>query len=117
MKNVAFFVCLLFLSNVSFADKPTTGYSTWAVPTTVELVGEGVLVHGDFGDPSSCGVPNYIFVSQSDESYESVLSIALAALMGKRELRFFTGRCVEIGLHWSGDVISQNLNGGSVYIR
>ena len=106
-------LCLLLISTFTNAG----AYSNWAVPTTVELVGGGVLIHGQFGDPNSCGKANFIHVSRTDERYDSVLSLALAALMGQKELRLYSSSCVGVGFHWSGNVINQNSNGQAVYIR
>lgn len=64
------------------------GYSSWASPKYVELVSGGVLVHGEFGDPNNCGKADYIYVSQNDERYDSILSMSLAALMGRKNCAF-----------------------------
>ena len=92
-------------------------YSDWAVPTNVELVSGGVLIYGAFGDPNKCGKPNYIYVSESDSRYDSVLSMALAALMGNREMQFYSNNCTSVHFHWSGDVINENRSGQAVYIK
>ncbi len=106
-------ICLLLASSVANAGE----YSSWAVPTSVELVGGGVLVHGQFGDPNNCGKANFIHVKRTDERYDSVLSMALAALMAKKELRFYSSSCVGVSFHWAGNVINQNKAGQAVYIR
>jgi hypothetical protein len=56
-------ILIIFLLLLSFRGE-AADYSAWAVSTTVELVSGGVLIHGAFGDPNSCGKPNYIFISQ-----------------------------------------------------
>lgn len=108
--------CLLSIVTLSTAVH-AGAYSNWAVPTSVELVGRGVLIHGEFGDPNQCGLANLIHVSRTDERYDSVLSMALAALMAQKELRLYSSACVGISFHWSGNVINQNTNGQAVYIR
>jgi hypothetical protein len=113
MKKMFLLVSLLLTTNPLFAGD----YSSWAVPTTVELVNGGVLLHGAFGDPNSCGKADFIFVSQTDSSYDSVLSLALSALMGKREIRLYSSTCTEVSFHWTGEIINQNKNGQSVYVR
>lgn len=103
----------LVVSSAAYAG----GYSSWATPKNVELVSGGVLIHGEFGDPNNCGKADYIYVSQVDERYDSVLSMSLAALMGQRELRFYASSCVAVGFHWAGSVINKNSNGQAVFIR
>lgn len=113
MKKIFFSVVLLCVTSMSYAG----AYSKWAVPTTVELVSGGVLIHGAFGDPNECGKADFIFVSQDDRGYDSVMSIVLAALMAKREVMLYSSTCRAVPFHWVGDLINENKNGQSVYIR
>jgi hypothetical protein len=115
LKYLRWTLSLCFLVNSALAN--AGAYSNWAVPTSVELVGGGVLIHGQFGDPNNCGKANFIHVSRTDERYDSVLSLALAALMGQKKLRLYSSSCVGVGFHWAGNVINQNTNGQAVYIR
>ncbi len=95
----------------------SAGYSNWAAPSKVELVSGGVLVHGGFGDPNSCGEPNYIFISEQDSKYDAVLSMVLAAFMAQKEMQFYSSTCTQVGFHWSGNTINQNVGGQAVYVR
>ena len=113
MNKLVMFVLLIVTSVTANAGS----YSSWAVPTHVEIVSGGVLIHGAFGDPNNCGQPNYIYISESDSRYDSVLSMSLAALMGKREMRLYSSMCTSVKFHWSGVVINQNTSGQAVYIR
>jgi hypothetical protein len=113
MKKVVAGVFFMLMSVSAYAGN----YSSWAVPTRVELVSGGVLIHGAFGDPNNCGKANYMYVSETDSRYDSVLSMSLAALMGKREMRLYSSKCTSVGFHWSGNVINQNQNSQAVYIR
>ena len=113
MNKLVIFVLLIVISVTANAGN----YSSWAVPTYVEIVSGGVLIHGTFGDPNNCGQSNYIYVSESDSRYDSVLSMSLAALMGKREMRFYSSTCTSVTFHWSGAVINQNTSGQAVYVR
>lgn len=107
-------ICFVFLfPTTTFA----AGYSKYAVPTKVELVNGGVLIYGAFGDPNSCGKPDHIFVSEQSSTYQSVLTMALTALQGKRELSFYSSKCVGVSFHWSGNIINENRGGEPVYIR
>jgi hypothetical protein len=113
MKNILVISSLVIFANLANAGN----YTDWTVPTRVELVSNGVLVHGEFGDPNSCGKPNYIFVSKTNPSYESALSIFLAAFMATKELRIYSGNCTNVNFHWAGEVINENNYGQPVYIR
>jgi hypothetical protein len=113
MNKMIIIIFFVFMSMPASAGS----YSNWAIPTHVELVGGGVLIHGAFGDPNGCGKPNYIFVSGTDIRYDSVLSMSLSALMGKKEMRFYSSQCTSVGFHWTGNVINHNLNGQAVYVR
>lgn len=113
MQKLVVFVFGLFLSfNASAA-----GYSAWAVPKDVELVSGGVLVSGAFGDPNNCGIADYFFVSETDTRFDTVVSMALAALMAKKEIRFYSSKCTSVGFHWAGNVINLNQNGEALYIH
>lgn len=102
-----------FISMQAIAD----GYSNWAVPTEVELVSGGVLIHGAFGDPNPCGKANYIFVSQQSPTFDATLSIAISALHGNREMRLYSNKCIQVSFHWLGEIINENRNGQTVSIR
>ncbi len=113
MEKVFFIVVVVFIANFSYAGD----YSSWAVPTSIELVSGGVLIKGDFGDPNECGKTDYIYVNQETKSYESVLSMALSALMGKREMKFYSNTCSPVNFHWTGNVVNENKYGQAVFIR
>jgi hypothetical protein len=113
MKRTLVLIGIALLASLANAGN----YSSWAIPTQVELVGNGVLIHGLFGDPNECGKPNYIFVNQDNPAYDSALSIALAALMGQKELRIYASSCTTVSFHWSGEVINENRHGQSFYIK
>lgn len=113
MKKLFLILVAVFMSNLVYAG----GYSGWAIPTNIELVSGGVLIKGDFGDPNECGKADYIYVSQETKSYESVLSMALAALMGKREMKFYSSTCSPVTFHWAGNVVNENKYGQAVFIR
>ena len=109
---------LLLLSSLIFGSNAYgAGYSNWAIPTSVELVKAGVLIHGEFGDPNGCGKPGFIYVAQSDPSYQSVLSISLAAFAAGKEIRAYANKCTAIGFHWAGEVINEHVSGQAFFIR
>lgn len=93
------------------------GYTSWATPTIVELVSNGVAIYGAFGDVSNCGEPNVFFIHKDDPRYSHAYSMALAALAGKKEMRFYSSKCTSVPFHWSGNKINTNVNTQSIYIR
>jgi len=62
-------------------------------------------------------MPDYIFVSDVNTKFDGILSMALAALMAQKEMRFYTSSCTEVVFHWSGNVINQSQDGQAVYVR
>ena len=59
MKKILTTLLILASFNVFSA-----GYSNWAVPTTIELVSGGVLIHGEFGDPNACTKSNFMVIKR-----------------------------------------------------
>ncbi|MCP4486135.1 MAG: hypothetical protein GY820_02270 [Gammaproteobacteria bacterium] len=114
MKEIQTVILLLILSTTAHS----AGYSNWAIPEKVELISGGVLIHGDFGNPNTCAYPNYIFISQSESKYDSALSMSLSALMGQREMRFYSNTCVKVSFHWAEEnAINQNAGQQAVFIK
>ena len=112
MKTFIFTVLLVVSGNVVAA-----GYTSWAIPKSIELVNDGLLVEGDFGDPNSCSKDQYVFIRQDSASFDAKLSIILSALHGQKKMRFYVSSCVNVSFHWSGEVINQNSDKHPVYIK
>lgn len=115
VKMIKYLIMLFSLSTTS--SVLASGYSNWAIPTQVELVQGGVLIAGQFGDPHSCGMPNYIFISQTDVKFNHALTLATSALMAGKEMRFYVSACTSVGFHWAGDIINHTQGGQPIYIR
>lgn len=115
MKKYQAILCLAAMlgSPSAFAG----GYTSWAVPSSVEIVGGGLLVGGAFGDPANCSVGNYVFISQSSTSYKEVVSLAYLAFATGKEMSFYANSCTEVGFHWSGNVINRISDGHTVAVR
>jgi hypothetical protein len=105
MKKLLFVFCASLLANTAGA----AGYTTWAVPTTIENVNGGTLIAGSFGDPAGCGEANYIFIRQSASNYKEVVAMAYMALAAGRQLMFYAASCTSVSFHW-GSVNNINLN-------
>ena len=87
------------LSIVSHAQ---AGYSNWAIPEQIEYVNDGILVTGNFGNPSNCSDSNYLFISRTatgEEPFKVMTSMVLAALTSKREIKMHTTRCFSVSYH------------------
>ncbi len=112
MRNILITIFVLVSVSVSAA-----GYSNWAVPEEVELVNNGLVVKGNFGDSNSCGQSGYVYISQDDINFDRKMSFVLSALHARRDMRFYVSECVAVTFHWSGNVINQNSSNQPVYIR
>lgn len=112
-KTVGLLLLLAGFTSYSHA----AGYTNWAIPSSIEIVNGGVLIAGNFGNPHNCGIANYIFIPSTNENKKEIIALVTTALMGKREMQFYAGRCAAVGFHWSGDVINENRSQEPVYIR
>jgi hypothetical protein len=93
------------------------GYTSWAVPSSIELVNGGALVSGNFGDPNSCGRANYVFVNQTSSNYKEVVAMAYMAFAAGKEMMFYSQSCTAVGFHWDGNVINLNHDGHTASVR
>lgn len=93
------------------------GYTSWAVPTQVEMVNGGALIAGAFGDPNACGVANFIYVPKTNGFFKEIVAMALTAIATGREMSFYSGSCAEVSFHWAGNVINQSLEGQGAFLR
>ncbi len=93
------------------------GYSSWAIPTQLEYVNDGILVNGAFGDPNACGVLDKVFISRAnvgnDTKFQSMLSILLTAFAAQKQTRFRADYCFNVTYH--GIEVSESRN--AVYIK
>jgi len=95
----------------------SAGYSNWSVPSYVELVNDGALISGYFGDPHGCGQAGFIFVRDTNSKFKEIVAMAYSALISGRELKFYSSSCTQVIAHWSGNVINVSQEGQSVTMR
>lgn len=98
-------ILLIVMSSNSFA----AGYTGWVVPTQLEYTNGGILVYGGFSDVNSCGQAGYIFIRPTPtdpDLYKTMTSMILTAFTAGKEVRFYTQECVQVSMHWSGNVIN-----------
>jgi hypothetical protein len=84
------------------------GYTSAAIPTQVEVMGNGVLIRGAFGDVQSCGVTNTVWIPKTNPAYKEIVSMAYTALVAGRALQFYVDVCGQVPAHWAGNVINQS---------
>ena len=93
-------------------------YSAWAIPKQVELVNGGLLIQGAFGDPNKCGLADNVFIARENTEYfNSVYSMALAALVGQKEMRIYTSQCTSLPFHGQDQTVNKHQEGHAIYIR
>ena len=110
-KRILVAITLLFLGSVAGA----AGYSSWAVPTSVEIVSGGIVIFGAFGNENNCSTADAILYPSTQVDYDVVVSMALAAVTAGREMRFYADECVTFAFH--GGTINRARNGQAIYFR
>lgn len=102
------------------ANFSQAAYTSYAIPTQIEYVSNGILVSGNFGDPNGCGKSNYVFIPidpANEVAYQSILSMVLTGFTAQREMKFHTNSCTSVSFHWNGQVINETSSGNAVFIR
>jgi hypothetical protein len=103
-------ISLIFISQISFA-KAAEGYTAWATPTEVELVNDGLLIRGTFGNPAGCGESDMVFVRLTGEKLANRLSMAITAMATGMKIRMYIATCdVAVTAHYSTSINISNWN-------
>lgn len=93
------------------------GYSSWAMPSEIEHVNNGILITGAFGNPDKYADSDKIFISRtntsSDAIFDSLMSIVFTGFAAQKEVRFRAENCFNVTYH--GQVVSGSRT--AVYIR
>jgi hypothetical protein len=111
MKKITFILAML-TSSIAYGG----GWTSTAPVDHVEIIrGQGFQINASFGNPSSCSVPNSIFVSINHPQYDQLLSVSLAAFMGGKKLRIYSHQCVSYG--WHGGTYNELTGAGSMYLH
>jgi hypothetical protein len=107
--------CLLSQANVLAAP----GYTPWAVPTQVQMTSGGILVSGAFGNLETCTYADHVFYHSSYAQYNVVVSMVMAAIAAKQEIRFYVSGCMPVGFIWGGNTSAVNgsADGNGVAVR
>jgi len=103
------------LSTAASVDAIAAGFTSWAVPTAIELVNNGVLIAGSYRDVNRCGHADLVFYHNTDARYQETLSMAYAALAAGKELSFYVDRCVWVSFHNKN--VNRLRSHGPVFIR
>lgn len=96
------------------------GYTTWAVPTQVEFVNNGLLITGTFGNQSGCDKNNLLFVpfdAADEPTRQTILSMVLTAFSSEKELRFFSNSCTAVPSHWAEPTAVNKTHLNRIYVR
>lgn len=70
------------------------GWTATAVPTGVDIVrGEGLMVHGSFGNPAGCTVADAFFVQISHPQYKEIYATLVLALATGKSIEAYAAEC------------------------
>lgn len=72
------------------------GWTNWAAPTQIDLVGvspSGIMIYGAFGNPGPCTTTDRFFVPATHPQYSKIYAMALAAQAARREIRGYVSTC------------------------
>lgn len=84
---------LLFSTASAFAGD----WSAPAVPTRIEHVpGTGIIVLGNFGNPSGCAMANSLVIPSNHPEYKMLYATAMSALLGKQKLYGYADKCTAV---------------------
>lgn len=109
--NHALGAVLLLFSSVASAG----GYTVYAQPTEIEVVNNGLLIYGSFGNVMSCGYPNAVFYPATHQNYNVVSAMAMTAIVSGKTMKFYVDQCVSLSFH--GINVNQAFNGSAIYFK
>ena len=107
---------LMFFSTLTIAGDWTAYDTDSGNITKINVVaGQGVLIYGKLGDPSNCGMANYLWVPKVHEQYEAFYSMLMSAYMAGSKIHAYSEGCSVVeGLE--GEV-STLISPGSLIIK
>jgi hypothetical protein len=107
-------VIFLLASTSAFAG----GWSNWASPTQVDMErGNGIMVYGNFGNPSECTVANRFYVPKSHPEYDKIYGVILAAFTAQKQLLLYSHTCNSVGWYSTSAVTYNIVTSGAVNIK
>lgn len=108
------FIMLLMIPGLCLAD----GWTNWAKPTQVDIDrGNGIMVYGNYGNPSECVAPKMIYIPSSHPAYEHVYEVVTKAFSNVREIRMYTNGCGTVNYYTSTEDYFNFAREGGVGIR
>lgn len=88
MKAVVFGLCML-----SCAMVYAGGLSEAAVPTKVDIVSDGFMITGVFGNAGGCSSSNKLFIKIDHPQYKTLYATALTAFVSKQKIVGYVHSC------------------------
>ena len=97
MKQLVIWLAL-FLA--PFSGIQAAGWSTIATVDRIEIVrGQGAIVFGAFGNPSSCTEDMGFWIKIDHPQYKELYSMAMTAMTSGQRLQPYLSACESIGWH------------------
>jgi hypothetical protein len=113
VKKLAAFL-LMALSNVGY----TAGNTAWAVPTQVDVMYAGIMVHGAFGNSGGCTVADRFFVPINTGQYKEIYATLMLAFSTGKEVSAYINGCDSVGWYAASNVtFNYMVNSGVLYMR
>lgn len=113
MKAIAISFLLIFAIS-TYAG----GWSDWAVPTQIDMErGNGIMVYGEFGNPSDCAITNKFYIQKTHPEYDKIYGVVLAAFSAQKELRAYSHKCGAVGWYTATPNAFNFVSDGAVNIR
>lgn len=109
---VAITLCLASFSSLA------GGWTNWAVPTRLDVErGNGVMIYGNFGNPSQCTNEGRVYIPVSHPQYDKVYALLLAAFTANKQVLLYSHSCDSV-LWYTNESVTYNIVGhGAVNIR
>jgi hypothetical protein len=111
MKHVLYISLLLFASVANAG-----GWTATVRVSNIEVIRDaGFQIGGEFGNPSFCSRPNFVFVSINHPQYAELLSTAMAAFTNGKRLKIYSHQCTDYG--WHSGTFNELTVDGAMFLR
>lgn len=110
---MAFTLCLASFSSIA------GGWTNWAVPTRLDVErGNGVMVYGNFGNPSQCTNQGRVYIPINHPQYDKIYALLLSAFTANKEALLYSNSCGSVSW-FANDSVTFNIVSvsGAVNIR
>lgn len=105
---------LITLSTTGFA----AGSTAWAVPIQVDVMYQGIMVYGAFGNPGGCTTTDRFFVATNTGQYKEILATLMAAYATGKEVATYVDTCASVTWYAvPSTTFGYMTTGGVIYVR